>query len=69
MKLVEVQDKQLVDRWSSCEGPPEPACGPTADCPKCVEGGVEGGGCLVYGFESKRHVCISCWSVFKEEEA
>lgn len=61
MNLVEVEDKQLSDSWSSCIGPPEPAGGPTGDCPEC-------GGALVYGFECKRHICTSCWRVFKEEK-
>lgn len=61
MKLVEDKESKLGEEWSLCVGPPEPACGSTGDCPKC-------GGCLVYGLESKRHVCIKCWKVFKEEE-
>lgn len=66
--LVEDVDSRVGKKWSLCIGPPEPSCGPTGDCPKCLEEGGKEGGCLVYGFESKRHVCIICWSVFEEKE-
>lgn len=57
--LVKDLDSKVGEEWSRCAGPPEPCYAPSGDCPDC-------GGCLAYGFECQRHVCISCWSVFRE---